>query len=57
LMGTLPCIQAGMSDAAAGMSDGAGAAGILLAAAGRQGLDAFDLAAEVSGCGEAAGIS
>jgi hypothetical protein len=45
-----------MSDAAAGMSDGAGAAGILLAAAGRQGLDAFDLAAEVSGCGEAAGI-
>jgi ABC-type arginine/histidine transport system permease subunit len=58
-MGTLPCIQAGMSDAAgaAGMSDGAGAAGILLAAAGRRGLDAFDLATEVSGCGEAAEIS
>jgi hypothetical protein len=43
-------------DGMAGMSDGVGAAGILLAAAGRQGLDAFDLAAEVSGCGEAAGI-
>jgi hypothetical protein len=48
-----------MSDAAgaAGMSDGAGAAGIFLAAAGRRGLDAFDLATEVSGCGEAAEIS
>jgi hypothetical protein len=38
------------------MSDGVGAAGILQAAVGRQGLDAFDLTAEVSGCGEAAGI-
>jgi hypothetical protein len=32
------------------------AAGILLAAAGRQGLDTSDLAAKVSGYGEAAGI-
>jgi hypothetical protein len=64
-------LAARMSDAAGavGMSDATGAAeqrGCPTALgrrgfswrrqAGRQGLDAFDLAAEVSGCGEAAGI-